>query len=119
MKWLIIALLVTPTSSQDPISFTVTPLKVLYRKPTYARAVTRIPPHSDNRWRSLSWSSETGISGTEIRQLEGAESAMMFERIIEVEPGAYVIRACLFRTRAAKPDGRPYCVARNLEVIGE
>ena len=105
-------------SAADEIRLEVTPRYVVYHYPSYVHAAVHIPQHAANRWRSLSWSSETGISGTEIRQVDGDHAAVNYERLLQVEPGFYVISACVFRTREAKPDGRPSCVSRDVDVSG-
>ena len=79
--------------------------------PTYVRASWRIAPHTENRWWSLAWASETGLSGSRWREMEGATAPVFYERLIEVSPGVYVVECCVYRVRSER-----HCVHRALEV---
>ena len=118
MKWFLLAIVVGPTVA--PVQLTVTPQVSVYRYPAFVHAQTRIARHAENRWRTLSWASETGMSGLRLRELAGEHAQVSYDEFIEVTPGAYLIRACIYRTTVVRPDGSPLCAPTvRVRVIGE
>lgn len=99
-------------ASDDEVRLMLYPRQILYyRYPTYIRASWWIAIHAENRWWSLAWASQTGVSGSTWGQMDGEDSPQHFQRMIEVETGFYVFECCVYRTTRQR-----FCDVQQAEV---
>lgn len=91
------------------LQLTVTPIL-----PHHLRVMYKIPQHPENKYRSLVWTSATGLTGSSLSSMDGDNAAISYEQLLEVTPGLYRIEVCVYRSATNR-----LCTYKDILVPGE
>ena len=87
--------------AEPPVTLVLSPQANLCLQGNYVKVTWRIPKNLDNRWYSVAWAANFGISGSTFKEMNDA-SPITYERMVELECDDYVFEACVYRRDRSK-----------------